>query len=397
MATRLPFLFEVQGSRWLYDLAAYHAAANAVAHGASPYQPSVLASYADAAIAHVFAYVYTPVLAIVLQPAAPLGMAWLQPLWILVSSVGAALLVVAMIAGIPFTPVNRIEWSSTYNARHGLFALALIALLPIHYSLLSGQVEIVAVLLFILALLFHHRHQPVIAGVILGAMLATKHAAVLMLPLFLLSSPRSTVLYAVATGVAIYGLTVIMGYGYLWADFASWFATMSYETALAHGLDPHNPYNISIGSALVRMGLRSNEWFTVPGLLIWLVTIATAAGSWFWRTASLAAIYAAVSLASVLALPFAWTHHLLYVAPALVISVVEQGSEPRLRRLSIALLCVLQCAPGMPFIRFLQTFGLDPISDAHALSVAFALTAVLVALLIYLVRLPRGSERLGTS
>lgn len=397
MATRLPFLFEVQGSRWLYDLAAYHAAANAVAHSASPYHPDALARYADAAIAHVFAYVYTPVLAIILQPTARLGMAWLQPLWILVSSAGAALLVAAIMAGIPCTPVHRVEWSSTFNARQGLVALSLVALVPIHYTLLSGQVEIVAVLLFILALLFHHRHQPVIAGLILGAMLATKHAAVLMLPLFLLSSPRRTVLYAAATGIAIYGLTVLLGYGYLWADFASWSATMSHETALAHGLDPHNPYNISIGSALVRMGLRSNAWFTVPGLLMWGATVATMACTWYRRTASLAAIYAAVSLASVLALPFAWTHHLLYVAPALVISMLEQGGEPGLRRLSIALICVMQCAPGMPLIRFLQTFGLDLISDTHAFGVALALTAVLVALLIYLVRLPRGSERLGTS
>ncbi len=397
MCTRMPFLFKVTGSRWLYDLAAYDAAARAVAHGHSPYNLDVLAQHADSVIHNVFAYVYTPVLGVLLQPTADWGMAILQPVWLLCSSVAAAALVLLVISPLPIAEHKVSPWSQSIALGHGAKAIALIGILPIHYTLLSGQMEVFTVLLLVAALRLHMGGQPVAAGVVLGVMLVLKHAALPILPLFLLVPPRTTVLYSAIAAVALAGVTVVLGYGPLWADFLTWSSAMSLVNAPTLGLDPYNPYNISLGSAFIRMGLRSNTWFVVPGVTVWAISMLALA--WNARRGRLDTLqaFAVAALASVIALPFTWTHHLLYLAPACAAVAVGRVQDAAFRRTIYVLLVVMQLAPGMPLIRVVQTFGFDPVGGAHALTVALALAAVLAAMVLQLFTVQRIEPQLRPS
>lgn len=397
MCTRMPFLFEVKGSRWLYDLAAYDAAARAVAHGHSPYNLGALAQYADSVVPNVFAYVYTPVLAVLLQPTADWGMATLQPVWLLFSSVAAAALVLLITSPLPSGEHKVLPWSQSISLGHGAKAIALIGILPIHYTLLSGQMEVFTVLLLVAVLRLHMDGQPVGAGVVLGVMLVLKHAALPILPFFLLIPPRATVLYSAIAAVALAGVTVVLGYGPLWADFLTWSSAMSLVNASALGLDPYNPYNVSLGSAFIRMGLRSNTWFVVPGVTAWALSMLALA--WNARRGRLDTLqaFAVAALASVIALPFTWTHHLLCLAPACAAVAVGRVQDAAFRRTIYVLLLVMQLAPGMPLIRVVQMFGFDPVGDAHALTVALALATVLAAMVMRLFTVQRIAPQMGLS
>jgi hypothetical protein len=376
LATRMPLQTELRGSQVLIDGATYLAATKAVANGESPYHQATLALHVDAAVTNVYPYVYTPVLAIMLQPMACLGLASFQSIWIVVSSIAAGFLVLLLVAALPLTPHSKSNvWKTSVTPLQALAGLALIGFLPIHFTLVMGQMEIFTVLLLIGALRFHFRRQALVAGLLLGSMLVVKHASVLLLPFFLLTSTRSTVAYAVATVAAVVGVTLSLGYGSLWTDFLQWSSAMSYSNATSMGFH-HSPFNISIGALFVRMGLRSDVWFTLPGAAFWGVTVLAVAWLTWRKSVPLVPAYTAIALASILALPFAWTHHLMYLAPACAAVVFTRVAEKSSRSFIFAFLAVILFVPGMPLTRAMRLVGIDPISDLVSSSVTTALAAI---------------------
>lgn len=341
------------------DIASFVAASRALDHDADPYDVAVTRTLVPAGTAPVMPYVYSPILAQVLRPISAHSLSSIQRWWLVLSTVSLAFFVVllAVFAADPRWTGSDAPAGATMPALAVLLAL----MLPLHFTLVSGQVEAFLAPLVALAVWLQLRGRWVAAGMVLGSVIAVKHAAVFLLLWFVLQRDWRTIGTAMITLLVVVGGSVVVGGADVWWSFLRWASGMSYERALLQGFDPGDGYNLSWTGLLIRLGADPALAFRWAGPLILLAVMVVVAASMQRTPMAPYRSYLAASLTAVLALPFAWSHHLLYAGPALATIFARPiaGGERQTLITGVIAAVGLQVAPGMPLDRLLRYAGVE--------------------------------------
>ncbi len=341
------------------DIASFVAASRALDRGMDPYDVAVTRTHVPTDAATVMPYVYSPILAQVLRPISAHSLASIQRWWLVLGTASLSLFVV-LLTGFA---ADR-QWTGSdapTTATRPVLAVLLALLLPLHFTLVSGQVEAFLAPLVGLAVWCTLRGRWVAAGILLGSVIAIKHAAVFLLLWFVLRRDWRTIGTAMITLMVVVGGSVVIGGADVWWSFLQWASSMSYERAVLQGFDPGDGYNLSWTGLLIRLGAEPAVAFRWAGPSILVVVMAVVAMR--LRSTQMAPYrsYLAASLTAVLALPFAWSHHLLYAGPALATIFARPIA---LNERSVVITAViaavgLQVAPGMPLDRLLRYAGVE--------------------------------------
>jgi alpha-1,2-mannosyltransferase len=270
------------------DLQAYRIAGHLVWHA-----PSLLYSFHTS---HGAPFTYSPAAAALFTPLAHVSLttAGLLLGWLTLLAAAAVTVVIAR-AGRIGTPVHA-AWLLL------LFAGVVYAL-PVRNSVSLGQIDAVLMLLVVIDMFVVPERWR---GILTGAAAAIKVTPLLFVPYLFLRGQRRAAAAAVGTFLAVGGVA--------WAALPGP-STMFWLHALWHTDrvgSMHDPRNRSLPGALVSAG--------VPG------TVALGIGALFacwvlWRAATAAepaAAVAAVGCTAAYVTPITWSHHLVWIAPALV-------------------------------------------------------------------------------
>ena len=191
-------------------------------------------------------------------------------------------------------------------------ATACLFLEPISSTLGYGQINLVLLLLITLDTLTAARHWP--RGLLLGFAVAIKLTPVVFLLFFIVRRDRRTVVVTVVTAVAT------IGAAWLAAPTDStryWFHAV-WDTGRIGA--PWYANNQSLNGALARLPL-TGAWETALWLGLSVVALVLAA-AWMRRLVAAGDAVSALLVNALLVLlisPVSWTHHWVWIAPALLV------------------------------------------------------------------------------
>ncbi|RPI65833.1 MAG: DUF2029 domain-containing protein, partial [Ignavibacteriae bacterium] len=187
IATRINPCVPDSEIRYTTDLATFVAASRAVSADVDPYDVVVLkTTVADSSI-DVLPYVYTPVVAQLLAPFNGSSVAQIQRWWLILSTASMSIFIIALM-----TFVQHRTWT---------MAALLAAALPVHFALVSGQIEAFLALMITGAIWAHLRGHTLAAGLLLGSAIVVKHAIVFLLLWFIIERGYRTLMVTTATAV----------------------------------------------------------------------------------------------------------------------------------------------------------------------------------------------------
>lgn len=329
------------------DLATFVAASRALSVGADPYDLAAIKTTVADSSAEVLPYVYTPVVAQLLAPFNGASIAAIQRWWLVLSAASLSIFIVALM-----TFVQRRTWT---------MAVVLAAALPVHFALISGQIEAFLAVVVVVAVWAHLRGHVVAAGLLLGAAIVVKHAIVFLILWFIVERAYRTLAITAATSVVAVSISALVGGTEVWFSFLHFTGAMTYEQALRLGFEPAGGYNLSVTALLLRTGMSPDLVFRWAGPAF--LVIITAVVLWKRNHMPLDRMQTLtiMSLAAVLALPFMWSHHLLYVGLAFATIFARAISDRTMstKLLMLVALVGLQVAPGMPIDRALRIIHIE--------------------------------------
>jgi alpha-1,2-mannosyltransferase len=256
--------------------------------------------YTGKAYGHWFTY--PPFAAAVFAPISVLPVIPAQVLWELasVAAFAIACAITLKLAG----------WRATRTAVAAVLAAGLL-LEPVYHTLLQGQINLILLALVLADVWRAARDRP--AGIGVGIAAAIKLTPAIFVLLFLLARRSRAALTAVATFIAC-GLA-----GFLVAPGASrlYWTHVFYET---NRIDAPYIGNQSPYGAAIRIfgGVgHVSHWYLLVSVVIGVAGLATAvvfARRGDWLTAA-----AVTGTTSLLVSPVSWTHHWVWILPALVV------------------------------------------------------------------------------
>lgn len=348
------------------DLATFVAASRTLSRGGDPYDLSALKQTITDTTTDVLPYVYTPVVAQLLTPFNSASVVNIQRWWLILSAASLSLFIVMLM--------------SLVERRPSTFAALLYVALPIHFTLISGQIEAFLAVIVLGAIWAHLSGRSTLAGLLLGAALVTKHAIVFLVLWFLIERAHRTVVVAALTVVAAVGVSMLVGGADVWFSFLHFTRSMTHQHSIELGFDPHGGYNLSVTALLLRMGLAPDAIFRAAGPVF--LAIVTGAVLWYKNRRPLDEMQTLtiMSLAAVLALPFMWSHHLLYVGLAFATIFARAITDRTLTTMLLMgiVLVGLQIAPGMPVDRVLRMLHVEiPVSILGSLATVFLIGAII--------------------
>jgi alpha-1,2-mannosyltransferase len=247
-------------------------------------------------------FTYPPFAAAVFAPISVLPVIPAQVLWELAS-------VAAFAVGCAIT-LKLAGWRATRTAVAAVLAAGLL-LEPVYHTLLQGQINLILLALVLADVWRASRDRP--AGIGVGIAAAVKLTPAIFVLLFLLARRGRAALTAVATFIAC-GLV-----GFLVAPGASrlYWTHVFYET---NRIDAPYIGNQSPYGAAIRIfgGVgHVSHWYLLVSVVIGVAGLATAvvfARRGDWLTAA-----AVTGTTSLLVSPVSWTHHWVWILPALVV------------------------------------------------------------------------------
>ena len=190
-------------------------------------------------------------------------------------------------------------------------AVAAVALAPLHATFDFGQINVVLMALVLADCAPVRTRWP--RGLLLGVAIALKLTPAVFILYFLL---RRDVRAAVTSMLSFLAATAL-GFALAWAD------SVQYWTTTIHDTDrigtPTLNTNQNISAALARLGLAAE-----PRMLVWAACAALVLGLTVW--AGRAAVRAgqpmpaliAVALFGLVVSPVSWSHHWVWILPALL-------------------------------------------------------------------------------
>lgn len=341
MHTRIDPRIPESEIRHTTDLAAFVGASRALSNHVDLYDPAVTRTMVPESDVAVLPYVYSPIVAQILLPFNSASIATIQRWWIIV---GAALMAAFVVLLLSYVQQNSV-----------VMAIAFMLGLPIHFALVNGQIEPFIAVVVVGSIIAYLRGYPAVAGLLLGSALVIKHAFVLFLLWFVLERSWRTLLFTVGTSLFWVGVSVLVSGIDVWLSFVTFTRSMNFEVAMQYGITPSVGYDLSVTSMLIRAGLPPQIVFGSAGFVFFAaVMIATA---WKWNRGELDRMQTMtiVSLAAVLALPYMWSHHLLYCGLSFAVICTPAMREITTSRkiLIVVAVLALQIAPGMPIDRLM--------------------------------------------
>jgi alpha-1,2-mannosyltransferase len=251
-------------------------------------------------------FTYPPIAAIVLSP--------LSLMWAAVAATVLALGTIALACVVLRVFLARLAapqrvswWALAWLLPPALF------LEPVHNTLTYGQINVALMALVTLDCLTATSRWP--RGALTGLAAAVKLTPAAFLLFFLLRRDHR----AAATAAASFAIITGAGFVLAWHDSARYWTTIIFDTARIGG--PAYAANQSIGAVLARAGLDPH---TPAGTAVWLaLSAAVLAAACQGMRHALAAgddCWALVlnALAALLISPISWSHHWVWIAPALL-------------------------------------------------------------------------------
>jgi len=330
----------------------FHAAARAVAASDNPYDVERLRSHeVDAPDATVHPFPYTPAITAVLRPFSLLSLESAQRIWLLLSIVGVAVLVMLSM--------------KVANVTSPWWAVGITLLMPVQFTLVSGQLEAFLAPAILYAWMLSRNDKNFVAGVIIGAAIVLKHAFAPFLLLFVIER-RWGVLAGIAAGAA--GMVVLslpftgIEVWQQWFAFTRGFGSSGAST----GLDVSVPFNLSLVGVLSSLGVDPGIAIRVIAPTVFLAVVVILflrfrpfAVSPLRPFATSLSMFGAIALLAPFCMPYFWPHHELYATAALIglcATALEQNKS-RGFKVILALVVVVQSAPGMLPHRIIQKLG----------------------------------------
>ena len=246
-------------------------------------------------------FTYPPFAAVLFAPISVLPVIPAQVLWELVS--------VAAFATACATTLKLAGWRATRTTVAAVLAAGLL-LEPVYHTLLQGQINLILLALVLADVWRASRNRP--AGIGVGIAAAIKLTPAIFVLLFLLAKRPRAALTALTTCL-VCGLA-----GYLVAPSASrlYWTHVFYETNRidAPYIGNQSPYGaaIRIFGGVADVG----HWYLLVSAVIGVAGLAAAtifARHGDWLTAA-----AVTGTTSLLVSPVSWTHHWVWIVPALV-------------------------------------------------------------------------------
>ena len=279
--------------------------------------------YSDGALFHTqdgidLPFTYPPLAAIAFSP---LALVSLPVAGVAINAVTCVLLVVSV-----WIVLSRLSVAQTWQVgerawlRRGWLAVGAVALAmkylePIQANFSFGQINVILMTLVIADCV--PRRTPWPRGILVGLAIALKLTpAVFLLYFALRRDPR-----AAFTAVASFAANTAFGFALAWKDSCEyWTATVRHTERIGNA--SHNT-NQNAAGALARLGLGENTHFAlwtaaclaVLALTVWAVRRILAAGE-----PTLALV--SVALFGLVVSPVSWSHHWVWVLPAIVVTAV---------------------------------------------------------------------------
>lgn len=273
---------------------------------------------------------YPPFGAVVMIPLGMLPDAWLIPVWTLVSLV--CLVGVILVAFAPL--LQRVTgWYRGLAVAVGVFVL--IPTGPISEVLPFGQIGIVLTLACLLDVVGRTWRVP--QGVLVGLMTAVKLTPGLFIVHWVVTRQWRAALTSTATVVVCWII------GALWLPTSTrvyvWTDRLIVNPT-ARAARPDLEFNQSIGGVLARLhdGVIPSSSYLPLALALCVAGLAVASVA--HRAGGLVTTAAVVGLTSVVVAPVSWTHHAVWLIPALG-ALVGEGRSVRRVAASVALLACL--------------------------------------------------------
>ncbi len=296
-----------------FDFNVYRWGGDAVAHGTRLYSVRIRGEW----------FTYTPVAAVVFIPLAGIPAAVGRVAWELLSlaALASATSVTLKLAG------YRASWQVI-----AAISVAAISLEPMYHTLFLGQINLVLMALILVDVWRAARGRP--AGFGVGVAAAIKLIPLIFIALFFLTGRIKAGVISLATFVAC-GL---IGYLVAPGDSRLYWGHLFFDT---RRLGAAYISNQSAYAAAVRIAggtAQVGHWFLVIPLLLGSAGLAIAAV--LARKQDWLGAVTVTGTTSLLVSPIAWTHHWVWILPALVI-LMQGGRRSRVAAVCAYLLFVI--------------------------------------------------------
>ena len=280
--------------------------------------------------AHVFPYLYPPPFACLLAPLARL------PFWIALRVWG--LLMLAAAVGVVWA--TR-EWLRQVNHLHhpGLpLALSLLLfLLPFDVDLMTGQVNILVLLLIVLALcLERQRRWAVLAGAALGTAILFKVTPLFLIPYFALRK-RWAVLKGLATALAIEVGVSLLVIPNQWGHFGAYWLTLRSHEGVS-GLFPITATSNMSPASVWALLFGAEQPLARAATVLTVLVLWGGAILVHVRRGEDAAILLPYLVAMIASAPYVYIHHVIYLYPGVAWWIAGLLQQEKQRRLAWAVL-----------------------------------------------------------
>lgn len=299
------------------DLTSFYVAAQCVRHGLDPY---TINNFAQFQPTKVWPYLYSPLLAVLLVPMTFSKLAPAFRFWTLLSS-----------GAFGFTSAV-----STHRLRlPAMHAIVFSVLVGVALNLRNvfdlGQINTMVLVFITLAFVLRER-RPVLAGACLAVAGVLKSSPFYLIVL-VVAERRWKMLGAVlGTATLVSALTVPIAGVHTWQAFIEMGRHAS-KLETIPGLFPFDvPWSFSFVAMLMRAGLDARIFAPVLTLAL---TIPIAVAAWRGRRG----IFLSALVVMVLSAPLAYTHHVIYVFPGVLLAF-QDATARRRTVLATALLLV---------------------------------------------------------
>ena len=332
---RLPLLFLLAAltvyagfwlARWksarMIDFTSFYAASVAARAGGDLYDVEALnqAAASKGIKSYAFPYLYPPVLA-------HLAMPWgsLTPRNAIFSLVifSLALLFPALLLTARDARERVARWGGEAPDAAFVFAAVTLVALPFHDNLDMGQVNILILCLIVLCLHFAQTGREALGGVFLGFAALFKVTPLFLLFYLLARGRYKAVAACAVTMIGVAAMTLPMGAWPQWERFFAALPTMSYGRTIPGLFSPAFHPNFSLAGLFSR--LFPDDIPRIRTATIALIAIFLAAAVWLLRKrrdspgAEIMVLPFLVLMA--VSSPLTYLHHVVYVAPGLVLAL----------------------------------------------------------------------------
>lgn len=365
----LPRFFpSVSNSTQTVDYKAYYWASQAVERGETPYAPFDAYGQPLPRGARVGTqFVYPPTLLAVLHPIARYPFHVQERIWLVLQVLCGALgLTLLLLSLVKFGAVPQLTIAR-------LLMFSFLAISPLYYNYATGQLDVLLLPLFVLALTFIWE-KPLYSGLCLGSLLLIKHSALYAVIPFLFVGKGQFVkgLSISAFGIFMLSLTV--------TDIQTWTSFIQLQVSGSEALvtlPPANDvFNVGISGVVSRLGGNSVS-------LTALIGVVCLVGVGWWirdkpKNEALPWLFASIVL-SFLILPRFWPQHIMLLLPVIVYQVFTD-IEKRGLHYGLALSVVLWMAlvPGFILSKVLLKLGVSLSSEWMSSILTMAILAIFI-------------------